>query len=81
MKTPHTSNESQPTSFEALSAKLEAMELLLQQITLVLECEQRFTAEKLHHWSGICIDRMLSTGSAAPQTVAALQELRKRVTA
>lgn len=57
------------------------MELLLQQITLVLECEPRFTAEKLHHWSGICIDRMLATGSAAPQTVAALQELRKRVTA
>lgn len=64
-----------------MQAKVEAMEILLQQLLVVLECEPRFTTDKLHHWTGICIDRMLATGSAAPQTVAALQELRKRVTA
>ena len=64
-----------------MATKLQAMELLLQQLTVVLECESRFSVQKLNHWSGLCIDRMLATSSQPPQTVAALQELRARVLA
>jgi len=58
---------------------MEALELLLQSMVLVLECEPRFTAGKLQAWLDIATERMHTTGSATPATLAALTQLRSEV--
>lgn len=59
--------------------RMDAMALLLQALVTVLECEPRFTAEKLQAWLALCTERMRATGSVAPATLAALQRLRSEV--
>lgn len=75
MKNPTT----RPTPTARLQARMEAMELLLQALVLVLESEPRFTAAKLQAWLDICTERMHATGSTAPATLAALQRLQCEV--
>ena len=47
------------------------------QLATVLECEPRgFTAERMNHWLNICTAKMITTGSAKPEEVAALRRLQ-----
>lgn len=56
---------------------MEAMELLLGQMALVMECEDRkgFTLAKLLRWSELCSQRMQETGSVRPGVVAQLRRI------
>ena len=55
------------------------MELLLQQLILVLECEPTFTADALHAWGTLARQRMAATHSVEPGTLQALAQLQQRV--
>ena len=59
--------------------RIEAIELFMQHLVLVIECERPFTAQALDRWVAICCDRMDTTGSSAPATVAALRQLQRKV--
>lgn len=59
--------------------RIEAIELFMQHLVLVIECERPFTAHSLDRWVGLCCDRMDTTGSTAPATVAALRQLQRKV--
>lgn len=65
----------QPTAEQ----RLDAMELFLQHLVLVVECEPTFTAEALDRWLCATRQRMQATGSVAPRTQAALARLQRRV--
>ena len=51
----------------------------MQHLVLVIECERPFTAQALDRWVAMCCDRMDTTGSTAPATVAALRQLQRKV--
>lgn len=68
-------NPTTPTT----EARLEAMELMLQALVLVLECEPRFTAAKLRAWLALATQRMHATGSTSQATLAALARLQNEV--
>lgn len=68
----------QPTTAE-LQARIEALELMLQALVLVLETEPEFTAEKLFAWVNICTKRMRTTASATTETLAAFDQLKRNV--
>ena len=59
--------------------RIEAIELFIQHLVLVIECERPFTAQALARWVAMCCDRMDTTGSSAPATVAALRKLQRKV--
>ena len=59
--------------------RIEAIELFIQHLVLVIECERPFTAHSLDRWVAMCCDRMDTTGSSAPATVAALRQLQRKV--
>ena len=59
--------------------RIEAIELFIQHLVLVIECERPFTAQALDRWVLMCCDRMDTTGSSAPATVAALRQLQRKV--
>lgn len=59
--------------------RIEAIELFIQHLVLVIECERPFTAQALDRWVAMCCDRMDTTGSSAPATVAALRQLQRKV--
>ena len=59
--------------------RIEAIELFMQHLVLVIECERPFTAHSLDRWVAMCCDRMDTTGSTAPATVAALRQLQRKV--
>lgn len=59
--------------------RIEALELFVQHLVLVLECQPNFTAEALDRWVQLCCNRMDTTGSTAPATVAALRLLQRKV--
>ena len=60
---------------------MDAITLLLQQMVLVLECEPRFTADRLAHWVDTCTKRTQATSSANPAALQALAALRNQVLA
>jgi hypothetical protein len=72
---PATTTAPQPTAEQ----RLDAMELFLQHLVLVAECEPTFTAEALNRWLCAARQRMQATGSVAPGTRAALARLQQRV--
>lgn len=59
--------------------RIEALELFLQHLVLVIECQPSFNAEALDRWVHMCCDRMTATGSSAPATVNALRQLQRKV--
>ncbi len=59
--------------------RIEAIELFIQHLVLVIECHPSFNAEALDRWVAMCCDRMDTTGSSAPATVAALRQLQRKV--
>lgn len=61
--------------------RLDAIELFLQHLVLVAECEPRFTADALTRWLDIARQRMQATGSVATGTQAALARLQRKVLA
>lgn len=63
----------------ATAHRIEALELFIQHLVLVIECERPFTAQALDRWVAMCCDRMDTTGSSAPATVAALRQLQRKV--
>ena len=63
----------------ATAHRIEALELFMQHLVLVIECERPFTAQALDRWVAMCCDRMDTTGSTAPATVAALRQLQRKV--
>ena len=63
----------------ATAHRIEALELFMQHLVLVIECERPFTAQALDRWVLMCCDRMDTTGSSAPATVAALRQLQRKV--
>ena len=66
--------------FAALQLRVTALEELLAQLATVLECEPRgFTAERMNHRLNICTAKMITTGSAKPEEVAALRRLQSIV--
>lgn len=61
--------------------RLDALELFMQHLVLAIECEHTFTAEHLDRWLNIASQRMATTGSTPPATVAALRALQRKVLA
>lgn len=59
--------------------RLDALELFLQHLLLVIECEPRFTAAQMDRWLDMARQRMRSSGSAPEGTEAALARLQQRV--
>lgn len=59
--------------------RIEALELFMRHLVLVIECHPSFNAEALDRWVAMCCDRMDATGSTAPDTVAALRQLQRKV--
>lgn len=65
----------------ALQARVQALELMLQHLVTVLDAKAfGFSAQQLDDWLRIARDRMAATGSASPETQAALAELHRQVT-
>lgn len=58
---------------------MDAITLLLQQMVLVLECEPRFTADRLARWVDTCTRRIQASSSANPAALQALTALRNQV--
>lgn len=71
--------ETTPPTTAELQARIEALELMLQALVLVLETEPEFTAEKLLAWVNICTQRMRTTASATTATLAAFDQLKRNV--
>ena len=69
----------QQTTTPTTTHRIEAIELFIQHLVLVIECHPSFTAEALDRWVLMCCDRMDTTGSSAPATVAALRQLQRKV--
>ncbi|KGG90857.1 hypothetical protein P245_15595 [Comamonas thiooxydans] len=78
MSIPHTPSQTEQAS---LQAQVDAITLLLQQMVLVLECEPRFTADRLSRWVDTCTRRTQATSSANPATLQALAALCSQVLA
>lgn len=74
-----TQTTNEPAAPPTTDQRLAAMELLLQQLVLVLECEPTFTADALHRWSTLAHQRMAATRSTDPGTLQALAQLQQRV--
>jgi len=69
----------EPAAPPTTDQRLAAMELLLQQLVLVLECEPTFTAETLRAWTDLARLRMAATQSVGLGTLGALEQLQLRV--
>ena len=74
-----TQTTNEPTAPPTTDQRLAAMELLLQQLVLVLECEPTFSADALRRWSMLAHKRMAATRSMDPGTLQALAQLQQRV--
>ncbi|MNT74337.1 hypothetical protein D3C72_2131480 [compost metagenome] len=61
-----------------LDQRVEALELFMQHLVLVVECETHFTVEALGRWMDLARERMQATGSVAPGTQHALAVLQRR---
>lgn len=68
-----------PTAAPTLDQRVEALELFMQHLVLVVECETHFTAEALGRWMDIARSRMQATSSTQPGTQHALAVLQRRV--
>lgn len=64
-----------------IDQRVEALEMFMQHLVLMLESEPTFTAEALDRWLCVARQRMQATGSVAPSTRAALAQLQRRVLA
>ncbi|WP_303229180.1 hypothetical protein [Comamonas kerstersii] len=63
--------------FAALQLRVTALEEFLAHMVTILECERRgFTAERMNAWLDMTTAKMLMTGSAKPEEVAALRRLQ-----
>ncbi|HEY9208390.1 MAG TPA: hypothetical protein VIP31_05030 [Acidovorax sp.] len=69
----------QQTTTPTTTHRIEAIELFIQHLVLVIECHPSFNAEALDRWVAMCCDRMDATGSSAPATVNALRQLLRKV--
>lgn len=80
MPTPMADTQTnEPAAPPTTDQRMTAMELLLQQMVLVLECEPTFTAEALRRWGDLARQRMADTRSTDPGTLQALAQLQQRV--
>ena len=57
--------------------RMEALEIFMQHLLLVLECEPRFSAAAMARWLEMSRARMRKTDSVAPNTEAALARLQQ----
>lgn len=62
-----------------IDQRVEALELFVQQLVLVLECETNFTAEALARWMDVARSRMRATRSVPAATDQALAALQRKV--
>lgn len=76
---PTTAPATAPMAAPTLDQRVEALELFMQHLVLVVECETHFTAEALGRWMDIARDRMVVTQSTQPGTQQALAALQRRV--
>lgn len=72
-------NETKNSDPAALAERVTALELLLQQLVFVLECQGALNAHALDRWLTTCRAAMLRTGSVPPSTVVALTRLQRQV--
>lgn len=68
-----------PMAAPTLDQRVEALELFMQHLVLVVECETHFTAEALGRWMDIARERMRTTGSTSSSTERALASLQQSV--
>lgn len=73
---PHPHADAVPSTED----RLDAIELLLQQIVLLLEAEPTITAARLASWCAIASAAMRAHGSATEAQLTALNRLVRRVT-
>lgn len=76
---PTTAPATAPMAAPTLDQRVEALELFMQHLVLVAECETHFTAEALGRWMDMARQRMQATGSTQPGTQQALAVLQRRV--
>ncbi|MEJ2803831.1 hypothetical protein WAE61_18250 [Comamonadaceae bacterium PP-2] len=62
-------------------ARLDAIEMLLQQLVFFLEAEPGFTVSDFSQWLNLVKGRMAETGSATDLQISALNRLQNRVIA
>lgn len=68
-----------PMAAPTLDQRVEALELFMQHLVLVVECETHFSAEAMGRWMDIARQRMQVTGSTQLGTQQALTVLQRRV--
>lgn len=71
---------SPPNATPSIEDRLNAIELLLQQLVLLLEAEPEVTAARLSAWAAIAAGAMRAHGSATEGQLAALARLVERLT-
>ncbi|KQR55643.1 hypothetical protein [Acidovorax sp. Leaf160] len=67
------------TATQALTHRVAALELLVQQLIFVMDAQGTLDADALDRWLTTCTDRMRATGSVPPIEVAALRALHAKV--
>lgn len=61
-------------------ARIDAIEMLLQQLVFSLEADPAFTIDNFKSWMALVGDRMTEHRSATPEQIAALARLAEKVT-
>lgn len=62
-----------------ISARVEAIELFLQQLVLLLEAEPDLTAENVARWLMVCREQQRKHKTTSPPVLAAMGNLIERV--
>ena len=71
-----TSHTATAADTPALTERVAALELYLQQLVFVLDAQGAMNADALTRWIDLARDRMLSTGSTPAAQVHALARLQ-----
>jgi hypothetical protein len=75
MPTPTADTQPSPPPIEH---RVEALELFMRHLVLMLETEPRFTAAAMSPWLDAARQRMKETGSVTPGALAALARLQQK---
>lgn len=75
MNNPKTEAATVPTTEQ----RLFALETMLQQLVLVLECEPQFSAQALGRWMDVARKHMRKHDAATPGEMTALEALQRSV--
>lgn len=70
-----------PSTEPTIEERIDAIEMFLRHLVLLIEVEPDFSAEKFIAWLQLCLERMRAHNSTPPRLQVALGELAERVLA